>query len=371
MNNRLPLLTSAALLFSTMYGWGSQRIREQTPVAPPSNAFHFPYSDEQGWFLDESYLLWRPVLEDLDIATIYPFSFSFDASEFDLSLVVPQKIKKFNFNWDSGVRMGIGRFLPNHDNWDISAYMTYFYGSASGKAKQPTIISFDSVNDIFEISLMFGAYDGLLEYATTTSAKWRLNYFVWDLMLGRAFEITPRIYFHPYIGLRASLIDQEFIARNTLAFNFQDALVVVGKDRIKYDNDLWTVGPRIGANFNFEFARDWSLLGNLAAALMYGHQKIRGKNNAVLEVPTTNQRVAISLVNKDKTDDVFTNLEASVGLGWEHWYRNNTVRIAPAIFFEGVIWMNINNYFEPDTTFTQYHGSLGFTGLTFNFQVDF
>lgn len=369
MNRGLLFVTGLLLLQGSIGAWGGTYRAQIDQEASKASSLptNFPYSNEQGWYVEENYLLWRPSLEDLDFAS--KFSLSLNGSN-PFIIDVPVSIKKFNYGWDSGVRMGVGRFLPNHDQWDISAYMTFFYSDVDGKGKVASLGTFSAAAGL---SFLFPDFDPSLGLADHVSASWRLNYFVWDLMLGRAFQVTPKVALHPYFGLRAALIDQDYRAKTSLNFKLSSSVSLTGNGRISLDNDFWGVGPRLGTHFNYTFKGHWSFLGNLAASLLYGHLKVVENDRAFLRASTATLGLSATSSShaKDSKNVIRTNLEGSLGIGWEHWFRNNTVRFAPAIYYEGGVWFNMNNFFEPETSFTEQHGSLGYMGLTFNFQVDF
>ncbi len=358
MNKWILLLSSALLMNSSMEGWGGRSNTQ--PVADPSLNTNFPLNVDQGWFLEESYLLLRPTLGDLEYGDIV----TFESTGSDTAYKV--KVKSPDFNWNSGVRVGLGRYLPNHDNWDVSFYTTYFYGDTDDHTK-------GNIDKNKGLAISYSPHSFIL--SEKTKASWRMNYFVLDLMLGRQFSMTPRIIFHPYIGLRGAFIYTQFKSTNygdvTIDFN-GTPVSQVGSINAKLYDDFWGVGARVGTNFDYKFTGNWSFLGNFAGSLLYGHYHVKQKSGATFEVSSPfNAQLPYYSKSYDHDDAIRVNLEAAFGLGWETWFRNNTVRLAPNLQFEGSLWLDMNDFFKPYSYFSQDHGNLGLMGLSFNLQIDF
>lgn len=359
MKKWILLLSPFLLMSASVDAWGGRfnNLTSTSGSGGSSLDTHFPFNADQGWFVEQSYLLLKPTLGDLEYGNMITNKGSSTNGDFKI------KVKSPEFEWDSGVRLGLGRYLPNHDKWDVSFYTTYFYGETEDH----------SSGDLNKLKGLATSYDPfVLILSENTKATWRLNYFVLDLMLGRQFSMTPEIIFHPYIGLRGSMIYTDFKSNN-----FGDISVTIqgttssgsGRSKVKMKEDFWGIGPRIGTNFNYKFSGNWSFLSNLAASFLYGHYHVKEKSQSTLALAAISFPFASKSLDHD--DAIRINLEGALGLGWETWFQNNTIRLAPNIQFEGSLWFDMNDFFKPVSVFSQDHGNLGLMGLTFNLQVDF
>lgn len=336
--------------------WGTRFNQSSTQASDTPPDIHFPFNANQGWFVEQSYLLMKPALGDLDYGDMILVKGPSDNTSYTI------RVKKPEFDWNSGVRIGIGRYLP-HDKWDISFYTTYFYGDADDKAR-------GKLDQLKGLSASYTPFVSIL--SEKTEAVWRLNYFTLDLMAGREFSMTSHIIFHPYIGLRGALIYGDFKSKNfgdITAVVSGNTLSAVGYAKVNMEEDFWGIGPRIGTNFDYKFTGNWSFLGNLAGALLYGHYHVKEKSKTSLPIQTVATPLTARSIDHDNALRI--NLEGSLGMGWEKWFRDNTVRLAPTLLFEGSLWFDMNDYFKPTMVFSQDHGSLGLMGLSFNLQVDF
>src|SRR5271169_2917049 len=104
----IPLLV---LLSSELTAWGKPRYALETPPATGPGVNNFPLQQDQAWYVKESLLIWHPYEDDIDFGTHY-------SGESDSSFKMAPHAPKFK--WGTGVRLGIGRYLPHHELWDVS-----------------------------------------------------------------------------------------------------------------------------------------------------------------------------------------------------------------------------------------------------------
>lgn len=325
----------------------------------------FPRDQEQKWNVEPSYLYMKPVMTNIDYGTRIV---SKDVTE-DVTLNSFEhkiKAKKPSFQWDSGVRLGIGRFLPGNAKWDIALVGTYFYGQAKNHTKA----------NIEEGQGIFPTYiPGFFELADKGSVNWTLNYFTLDLKLGRLFKMTPNIVIHPYAGIRSTFQYQDYSAKYHATIDLKGPIRNTSiKNRMH--NDFWGVGPMVGTQFSYFFQPKWTILGNLDASFALGQQSLREKQLVVNADP--DETTQFPTKSRDVLHPVRVGLGGNIGLGWEDWFQNNTIRFAPSVLFEGVIWFAMNQLWQTDEFITELRtrairktGNLALMGLVFDLQVDF
>ncbi len=355
----LALLNTQELL-----SWGQPR-----PVPVPPNAVQtspvqesFPLNDQQGWYTRESYLLWTPHEDDIDWAAKF---FSNSTSNVNVNT----HLKKPDFGWYSGVRLAVGRYLPNHDHWDISLISTYFYANTENESSP-------DANDGGSLIPMWSPTAPLFNY-TKGEGNWRLNFFTWDLACGRNLFLSSKITAHPFFSLRSYLIYESQSSKLSGTLTTPN-LVQTASSKFKGHNNSWGIGPRVGADFTFYLNKFWTLLGSLSGSVLLGSYKV--SENIKNQFNATGNTFQVS----DHGFDIRSNLEGSLGMGWEKWVNRNRVRIAPSIVFEASEWFDMNQWivvrnqssFGPVTNLQYYtadrkHGDLTFLGFTFNLQVDF
>jgi hypothetical protein len=344
------------------FGWGGSYAPTPTPSSlPPSD---FPLNPDQQWFTKETYLIMKPYEDDNDYASRLKTKGSLAS---DLSM--DMKLQKPDFDWASGLRLGLGRYLANHDKWDISLFTTYFYAqeesSSSPQRSHGTLLT----------PLWNPTFDG---GTTKGHVLWRLNFFNWDFSIGREYTLLKTIGIHPFIGLRTALIFKDYKA--SYSDTFADRSI---KDHFKASDHFWGVGPRIGSDFQFYFKNHWAFLGSLSGALFFGHYAI--KEHTSTHISNSEDLTIKRYRTVDKHYSVRANLDTSLGLGWETWFNEHKVRFAPSVLVEASCWFNTNRFFlaKPNGTTaaslttlptfinSRREGNLILMGVSLNLQTDF
>ncbi len=362
--NQFYTIAAISLLSHLSLGaWSRGNHSQEAAATLPQN---FPFSQSQEWFTEESYLLLKPYMENMSYGNKGTLK-NPEESVFTNNI----KVQEPEFEWSSGVRVAIGRYLPNHDLWDIGCTTTFYYTDTQDKTKA-NVAADSGFNPSFIPSSPTPRDSGQF--------NWKLNYWTVDLMVGRLFDMTKEIVFHPYFGLRSSFQYQHAQSQFSQfqGFGVNDSKSTSAKSSI--DNDFWGVGPRVGTAFIYYFENHFSLLANISTSLLVGgqHLKLNAKEKRVAVDGSDVQEVLRTTKSSDSLGVIRSNVEASIGLGWERWMRNNTVRIAPSVNFEGALWFAMNqiyNFYRLDSVSTNIEqrrqGNLGLMGVSFNLQVDF
>lgn len=360
-------------------GFGDEAYKP-TPIAeapkPSLPAVNFPYDDSL-WFLDATLLVWKPFVGDLDYGVK-----TNTVLETDPNIAVRAKPQKQAFEWHPGVRVTIGSYLSEHDAWDISAAGTYYYADSKNRS-HPNLSKGSKLTPL-------GIPVGSSNPYDRAFSKWALNFFTADLAFGREFSTLSTINVHPFAGLRGAFIYQSNKTNYSGAYSnlLQE---IVSKIKSKSHSKFWGVGPRVGSDFTLKFSPHFALLGSVSAGLYMGQYKNTGK----IKEHITRTLAAVGNVTDDELfkikDGGFTirsNVEGSLGLGWEWYYtkRNHDVRIAPSIVFDASEWFGFNQYprlqqstditaissiVPPKAEYIRLLGDLGFIGVTINLHIDY
>lgn len=350
--------------------WGSQPKkngydRQQKTAAA---SVHSPYNADQAGFTEATYLIMKLFQGDMAYTV-------FDSQLNPLSSpsIHSFKVKNPEYGWNSGVRAGIGAFMSGSDLWDVSLYGTYLYADA----KQKRTANFE-LNQGVSALWTFANALGTFYIASVES---RIQYYTADLTFRRAYKVMPTVVISPYIGVRSGFIYQDYnVNYNQVETPNSSALTDI---RNNIDNNFWGVGARAGSNFSWNFEKNWSFLGNFSSSFLWGEQtvtqKIHQLTTSIFPDEIADNRYHYS--NQDHPLRV--SIEGSLGLGWQKWFNNQTVRVAPSLLFEGILWFGLNQIPQisspsgsiPGSILsfktTRHHGNLGIMGLSLNFQVDF
>ena len=357
-------------LSSVVGAWGQGSPSSDQRTLPPD--LHFPFHPEQAWAVEESLLVWRPSEDALDYAVRSTLE-----TESSGSQSKEVRLKHPDFKWGTGVRLKLTRYLPSSDPWDIDLIGTYYYsgGHNDVKVKSGSSLSSGSSQDKIESTWETAAFG----VAPKARSNVRMNFFNFDLLVGRHYCLTRKIDIHPFIGIRSVLLYQDYKA--SYFSSLDPEVLPLRKTSFKGENSFWGVGPRIGADLSLHLGRHWSLLSTFGGSFFAGRSHVQEKiDGSVIIVASPS-----SMEEKIKTKDSIlrSNLDASIGLGWEKWVRNKTVRIAPSLVFEVSEWFAIKRWVDahsvqsadifapPAVQSHRRYSDLGLMGFNINLQIDF
>ncbi|MBP7075109.1 MAG: hypothetical protein KBA81_06980 [Rhabdochlamydiaceae bacterium] len=368
--HHLSALIAVSLFTSSLSAWVQKSAFEQPPEPVDT---HFPLNPSQSWALEESLLVWKTFEDDTDYALHH------SNTQKNLPHVFVKDTPKHpGFDWSTGVRVAVTHYLSSSDPWDVNLIATYFYDQADDDTHVNFLV--DSPGNNFLYSTMDTT---LVGFASKAEMFTHMNFFTFDLTAGRYYSLTKKIDIHPFIGVRTVLNYQTFKMSftNTPGF-FANPTVV--KSQIKGDHDFWGVGPRIGTDIALHIGRRWSLKGTFGASLFGGRIDVSEKSKGQLSAATSGITAPYHDKLEDKDTVLRSNIDASLGLGWEKWVKKNTVRIAPSLVFEVSEWFSMKRWIDSNiSTFSfetgaqpvifphRRYSNLGLMGFNINLKVDF
>lgn len=355
-------------LSSFLEAWG-----QRASINQPEESINlrFPLNPNQGWALEESLLVWKTYEDDIDYAvrrTVDNPSSSLEQEQY--------RVKHPDFKWGTGVRLKLTRYLPSNDPWDVDFIGTYYYNEGKGH------VNLDSASDTASLlDQASSTWDTLgSPIAESARTNTRMNFFTFDLITGRYYSLTRKVDIHPFIGLRSVFNYQRY--KTTYSSTLTLDSEPFSKTSFNGNHDFWGVGPRIGTDLALKFGRHWSLLATLAGSFFVGSYDVqeffRGQTQLLQNIAPYRERL------EDKDTVVRSNIDASLGLGWEKWVRGGTVRIAPSFVFEVSEWFSMKRWInthngsntfiagtQPRIQTHRRYSDLGLMGFNVNLQIDF
>jgi len=319
----------------------------QEPCCCPQYLPQSQYTIDCGWdvTISASALIWRPQCEGLDYVILNNAGTAFANSD--------AKVKRVDFDWDYGVRIGLGYQLPCF-MMDLGLIYTYYDAKASDSSTAPPL------GGLYQIWTIPGSD---LTPATNANAKWKLNLNMLDFQMSTTF--VPRCFLEltPFIALSTAWIDQKFNIQTRGGSSTQITNAIVLDDTIRMKNDFWGIGPKAGLNTLWKFGCGFSIFGDMNASLLFGRFDLdqsesvllAGVNPAFIYLDLDDNRFWLSRFALDlnlglQWDWMFCcdNYHLSLQAGWEHLYlpgQNQLLR------FQTVTSPGINLSTKGDLTF--------------------
>lgn len=250
-----------------------------------------------------------------------------------------------NFNSRAGIRAGLS-YSPGDHFWDTKLYFTNYSTQSSesiGLAAQIVSSLFFSGSYFISQDIFFGG-----------NADWNLKMNMLDLEISHTIHPTPTLSISPRVGIKAASIDQS-ININWNAFIYQATESLT--------NNFSGVGPSFGINTKWNFIDNFSLVGDVSTALMYGQWRdndIYKRPAAFLVSPTT-------ITSNSNTSKLGTAMmDYYLGLEWHHHGKSD---VSVRIGYEGQYWPNQLRLIAVQQLRT--FGDLTIQGATCNVTIDF
>jgi hypothetical protein len=321
--------------FSLMYANSSSN---QTVCEPNSCMAHL--------YIAVDYLHWKAEEDQLQYALNIPGGFNKDGLVFSNQIFIAQPC----FKKKSGVRTKIG--FSASQNWDAIVAWTHYNTNPASQLR-------GDLNGVLATPA-FGLLDvgGLLGSGANTN--WCLKFNTIDLELARDWWFCESAVIRPHIGFKWAQINQS------------QNISYLGIDGIGLDltrtNNFSAIGPRLGIDEKWYVFNDFSFIGTLSGALVYG--TFHATALSIISAPGTAETLHPVIIENKKR--IRPTLQLLVGFGKDFiFYNDTTIEISAA--YEAQYWWNqwqVPTTFATLTAFTP-SGDLMLHGLTFHLGIQF
>jgi hypothetical protein len=318
-----------------------------TSARPESDNGWYLFADALYWHADVGNADWAERSQTLDGDTKYG-------------------VHNLDFKWSWGFKAGIGVNM-NHDMWDSNLTYTWFHTSNS-----------NSVGLKEEIPA--GATQGAQTFAPSASGvrsakhEWNIHFSMFDWELGRWYYVSKMLALRPHLGVKGGWIHQD---RKT---NIVTGSTTDIKQSAHFDNNFWGVGPSLGLNTLWVLGsagpameHRFSLFGDVAGALMYGHFSNSYSDESEATTPETKNKV--TGLNRNLAVPM---LQAAMGLSWDTAFNRGRNHFMMKVGYEFQYWFRQNQYPSSQSigkssfdNFARYSDDLSLQGVTAELRFDF
>ena len=271
------------------------------PASPTTAAYlqkaNIDVCSSWDFYVTGTFLWWQPSQGQMEYAET-----GFSAN---LSTLVG-KLHKLSRDWKAGFKVGLG-LNWNYDGWDSYAQYTRVNSIIRDKANLGTHLN-ETLSDTWL------AQSDPLATTREVTARWKLDFNIFDLEFGRPAYYGTCLTLRPHFGLKGGWIDQEMFIRD------QDTNIANLPTEGTFKSDSWLVGLRAGLNSKWEVGSGFRFFGNGSLSLYY--QKFR--KISVKEESLLSEIFEWHLAQNFKNSYINPALEMKLGLGWgSYFYRNN------------------------------------------------
>lgn len=274
-----------------------------------------------------------------------------------------------DFEWDWGFRVGLGANLP-HDGWDVYLNWTYFHNHV----KHNTHVDENKGEGLFPswrapdqiVSAPMTIVTSVPLFCNDVDSKWKLNYNIFDLEMGREFFVSKWLTLRPFAGLRGAWVRDRF----KVSYNGGD-LVPVGEDLVRLSNRFWAIGLRGGLNTQWGLGCGWSVYADAALSLLEGRYDIRQYekvDNSSGPIPRAHIKSDFNMTR--------AMMDLAVGLRYRTLFDNDYYGLTLQAGWEEHMFFGFNQYnrfpsFTNAGDFVSNLGDLSLKGVSFQVKLDF
>ena len=255
------------------------------------------------------------------------------------------KTQDFDSKWKRGVRIGAQERF-NYDGWDLKFQFTFYRAHL---AKEVTR----------ELNQAIVPLKGSVVVTTVERAdsSYFIDFYNYDLELGRKTDFTPAISFRPFIGIKRGDLKQ-----TQESCYFGGSLGDNSFYRVKESSDYWGMGAKGGIETWWQLGNNWYIDALVSNTFLYGSADIKYR-----EQRSSSSGDVIDIETKDRRITPVTHWR--LGLGWGNRFLN--VRVA----YEGSYWWQHNQMMRMyECRNLRYEGrgdSLSLQGVTFSTSILF
>ena len=324
------------------------------PTPPPPittlNDQGKPYYYNSEWYLSADFLWWQGNSGSIKATSSITGSVSSGGTT--VSASVDLSLFDFDYQWEPGFRIGVGRYINGLDDWDFFLNWTYYHGH--GKSKNFSDVTIPQV----------------LTLAADGTGAWNLNYNVFDLEFGHSFFIKEQVSVRPLLGFRGAILDQKY--RNTLGDINLSILGISGGLNAKGKNEFTGAGIRGGARLIWDFTRHFGIIGQFTGSALIGEFNLEASLFTDLELGIAGN--GISIVGTSKTEGsrykVRSNLEGLFGLYTKWGLFHDRHLLEMTLGYEIVVWFHQNElvqFFNANSSTVSSLLGAGLTGVSVPF----
>lgn len=255
--------------------------------------------------------------------------------------VADKKVVTFDSEWEWGARVGLGRKLKSHDDWELYATYAYYHGHAENSTRAGEA---GSRNGQYCATCPRQPWSTLLgSQVFSAKGSWHTDVHVIDLNIGRWYEPSSHVKLRPYLGGRGVLLDLDVIARYDGAWkDAQDSVVERGTN-FNGHSGLHGGGIRTGSNLAWLFNTNWSIFSDVSVTLLWGHFKIKEKFKG--GETTSGSLEPFTETYSKNFSSIRTNIEASVGLKYDTCFKDGERTLSIFFGYELSKWYRANELF--------------------------
>jgi len=245
-------------------------------------------------------------------------AFAYSNSTPTANMPLKGRTKDISFNWEWGLRAGIGKNL-DFDKWDLYGTFTIYrpHSCAGASVGQNSIL----------IPLKGATI--IHEGVARAKSNYSLDTYQIDIELGRHYFVSSKLSFRPFASVKNAWVNQRQVVRYT------GGSIGNHTAHVEDNCDYWGIGLRGGINSKWHLGEGVYLHGLFAGALLYGFFDIDHR-----EKLTANPFDTIKL--DDNKHRFVPTVQWRMGIGWGTYLNERKYFLELGAAYEGQYWWRLN-----------------------------
>lgn len=317
------------------------------PVITPSVAPHVV--DGSDTFVNVDFIWWKTYIDGMEYAQTGVsdggFAVTSSSGTSSGSAQIP------NFVFQPGVKVGLGWHFDKHEGWDMCLNWTYLASDSQSSSVNTYAGEGSGMKSVQFINLPTGT--ATVMDLSSASNKWKQDFNVIDLEMGRDFFLSRYLTMRPFVGFKSAWVHET--TTNTLVPVHQTGITSVITHNTEH---MWGIGIRTGMNTGWHITKNWLFYGDLALSNLWG--SFKNKAQQTLNGGNQTQNTSHSYPS------IIPVVEMGVGVGYIGWWCDSRYRFEFRLGWEEQVWLDYNRSQDLYRV-----GNLTLNGLTLKGQVNF
>lgn len=265
--------------------------------------------------------------------------------------------------WDPGMRWTFSYNLP-YDGWDVQSSWTFLFTKGSESMK-PDPSRGNRVAPLWDVYNPVGG-------ALTAHSRWRINYNVLDIYLGRSFFISDFFTLRPFFGLEFGFIYQHTDIIYTGLRNL-DARGPSLDSEFKGQQNFVGGGGSFGFSSQWYVTKQCNIYVSGSTSLVWARSKVQEREKVL---DSTGFESFVLRVDSLKSP-IRTHIQYAMGFMYHYYNEKTMFHIGYGAAWEFSDWINFNDFrkyagmTEPGKAYIDGDGDLQSSGLTLRLRFDF
>jgi len=259
----------------------------------------------------------------------------------ELNNLIDDDIEVPKGSWEFGFKLGLG-YNTACDGWDLGLLWTRYHPSThgcieTGVEDNATLISLISA---------FAPIQGEVNFAREIERHTKIELDLIDFELGRAYWISKRTHFRPFVGFRYAKLDRKFQLdhKGGSWSPRMNPPQPAFRNKVSLCNDYDGFGLRSGLDAAFHLSCGFRVYGGASASIIYGRFNVsHDEENHLINNPFTKEKILDSRAHFRASRAI---LDVEAGIAWSAQVCECRYAVQTRLAWEHHLFLHQNQFYR-------------------------